>query len=123
VPASGRGAARELRRVPVLARGANSPLSLSRRSIMPSSWSAKRERQYEHIKSSELKEGRSTKRAKEIAAATVNKQRSAAGETVGKRRNRQNLKSTKRKSRVGPKTRTGPKTRGRAATRRRKARR
>jgi hypothetical protein len=90
---------------------------------MPSSWSAKRERQYEHIKSAELKEGRSTKRAKEIAAATVNKQRREAGETSGKRRRRQNLKSTNRKSRVGPKTRTGPKTRGRAATRRRKARR
>ena len=26
-------------------------------------WSAKRERQYEHIKDSELKQGRSTKRA------------------------------------------------------------
>ncbi len=44
-------------------------------------WSDKRERQYEHIKESEQKQGRSTKRAKEIAAATVNKQRSEAGET------------------------------------------
>jgi hypothetical protein len=43
-------------------------------------WSDKRERQYEHIKESEKKQGRSTKRAKEIAAATVNKQRSEAGE-------------------------------------------
>ena len=48
---------------------------------MPEAWSAKRERQYEHIKDSEKKEGRSTKRAKEIAARTVNKQRSASGET------------------------------------------
>ena len=31
-------------------------------------WSDKRERQYEHIKESEKKQGRSTKRAKEIAA-------------------------------------------------------
>ena len=38
-------------------------------------WSAKRERQYEHIKDSEKESGRSTKRAKEIAARTVNKQR------------------------------------------------
>jgi hypothetical protein len=38
-------------------------------------WSDKRERQYEHIKESEKKQGRSTKRSKEIAAATVNKQR------------------------------------------------
>ena len=44
-------------------------------------WSAKRERQYEHIKDSELKQGRSTKRAKEIAARTVNKERAEEGET------------------------------------------
>ena len=37
--------------------------------------SAKRKRQYEHIKESARKQGRSTKRAKEIAARTVNKQR------------------------------------------------
>src|SRR6478609_5547956 len=44
-------------------------------------WSKKRERQYEHVKESEQKQGRSTKRAKEIAARTVNKQRAEAGET------------------------------------------
>jgi len=43
-------------------------------------WSAKRERQYEHIKKGEKKQGRSTKRAKEIAAATVNKERARKGE-------------------------------------------
>ena len=43
-------------------------------------WSAKRERQYEHIKDSEKKQGRSTKRAKEIAARTVNKERARKGE-------------------------------------------
>ena len=43
-------------------------------------WSAKRERQYEHIKESERKQGRSPKRAKEIAARTVNKARSRSGE-------------------------------------------
>jgi hypothetical protein len=43
-------------------------------------WSAKRERQYEHIKESERKQGRSTKRAKEIAARTVNKERARSGE-------------------------------------------
>jgi hypothetical protein len=48
---------------------------------MPQSWSNKRERQYEHIKDSEKKQGRSTKRAKEIAARTVNKQRAEKGET------------------------------------------
>jgi hypothetical protein len=43
-------------------------------------WSNKRERQYEHIKESERKQGRSTKRAKEIAARTVNKERAQKGE-------------------------------------------
>src|SRR5437879_11145429 len=49
-----------------------------------SAWSGKRERQYEHIKESEKKQGRSTKRAKEIAARTVNKERSRSGETKGR---------------------------------------
>src|SRR6266567_5978791 len=49
-----------------------------------SAWSAKRERQYEHIKDEEKKQGRSTKRAKEIAARTVNKERARAGETKGR---------------------------------------
>jgi hypothetical protein len=35
-------------------------------------------RQYEHIKDSERKHGRSMARAKEIAARTVNKERSAS---------------------------------------------
>jgi hypothetical protein len=48
--------------------------------------SAKRARQYEHIKESAKKQGRSTKRAKEIAAATVNKQRRKKGETKGSRK-------------------------------------
>jgi hypothetical protein len=43
-------------------------------------WSAKRERQYEHIKEGEKKQGRSTRRAKQIAAATVNKERARKGE-------------------------------------------
>jgi hypothetical protein len=37
---------------------------------------SKRARQYEHIKKSELEEGRSEKRAVEIAARAVNKERS-----------------------------------------------
>jgi hypothetical protein len=48
-------------------------------------WSKKRERQYEHVKESEKKQGRSTKRSKEIAARTVNKQRAQAGETKSSR--------------------------------------
>ena len=48
--------------------------------------SRKRARQYEHIKESAQKQGRSTKRAKQIAAATVNKQRAEAGETKSRKR-------------------------------------
>jgi hypothetical protein len=43
-------------------------------------WSGKRERQYEHVKESEQKRGESAKRAKEIAARTVNKERARSGE-------------------------------------------
>jgi hypothetical protein len=43
-------------------------------------WSNKRERQYEHIKDSAKKRGASTKRSKEIAARTVNKERARSGE-------------------------------------------
>ena len=48
---------------------------------MPKSWSAKDERQYEHVKESEREEGRSTDRAEEIAARTANQQRSKEGRT------------------------------------------
>jgi hypothetical protein len=41
----------------------------------------KRARQYEHIKESELDQGRSEDRAEEIAARTVNKERARAGES------------------------------------------
>lgn len=45
-----------------------------------SAWSAKRERQYEHIEEGLEERGRSPKVAKEIAARTVNKERARAGE-------------------------------------------
>ncbi len=48
---------------------------------MPAGWTSKDERQYEHVKDSELERGVGTKRAKEIAARTVNKERSAEGRT------------------------------------------
>jgi hypothetical protein len=44
-------------------------------------WSDKRERQYEHIKESQEERGTGEKRAKEIAARTVNKNRAQAGES------------------------------------------
>lgn len=47
---------------------------------MPRAWSAKRERQYEHIKDSVLERGEDESTAAEIAARTVNKERARAGE-------------------------------------------
>lgn len=43
-------------------------------------WSAKRDRQYEHIKDGLLDHGKSENIAEEIAARTVNKERARAGE-------------------------------------------
>ena len=47
---------------------------------MPKAWSAKRERQYEHIKEGLLERGENEDTAEEIAARTVNKERARAGE-------------------------------------------
>ena len=43
-------------------------------------WSAKRERQYEHIKEGLVDRGRPEDTAEEIAARTVNKERARSGE-------------------------------------------
>lgn len=43
-------------------------------------WSAKRERQYEHIKQGLKKRGQGEDKAEEIAARTVNKERARSGE-------------------------------------------
>ncbi|HSA51096.1 MAG TPA: plasmid stabilization protein [Yinghuangia sp.] len=48
---------------------------------MPRGSSAKRERQYEHIKASGKNRGMSEGRAEEIAARTVNKERARSGES------------------------------------------
>lgn len=52
---------------------------------MPTSWTPKDERQYEHIKQSERDRGRTTHQAKTIAARTVNSQRRAEGRTPNRR--------------------------------------
>ncbi|MBH1962955.1 MAG: plasmid stabilization protein [Comamonadaceae bacterium] len=44
-------------------------------------WSAKRERQYKHIKNGLKRSGKSESLAEEIAARTVNKERARAGES------------------------------------------
>jgi hypothetical protein len=52
--------------------------------MMPKAWSAKRERQYEHIKEGLEEKGRSEDTAEEIAARTVNKERARSGEAKQK---------------------------------------
>jgi plasmid stabilization system protein ParE len=51
---------------------------------MPSAWSKKDERMYEHIKDSSKDRGKSNDRAEEIAARTVNKHRREEGRTPNK---------------------------------------
>ena len=48
---------------------------------MPTGWSEKRERQFERVKVSYLARGRSPRKAEELAARLVNKQRRESGET------------------------------------------
>jgi hypothetical protein len=60
-------------------------------------WSNKRERQYEHVKESAKERGASTKRAKEIAARTVNKERARTGEArTSSRTSRRDISSGRR---------------------------
>ncbi len=74
------------------------------------SWSAKRERQYEHIKSGEKKSGRSNDVAEEIAARTVNKERARHGESkTSSRTSTEDISSGRRgglRSHSGPRGRT-----------------
>ncbi|MFE7511318.1 plasmid stabilization protein [Streptomyces sp. NPDC057540] len=64
---------------------------------MPRGSSPKRERQYEHIKESAQDRGESEKRAEEIAARTVNKERARSGESkTASRSSIQDMSSSKR---------------------------
>ncbi|BCS32247.1 hypothetical protein TBR22_A14570 [Luteitalea sp. TBR-22] len=75
--------------------------------------SAKRTRQYEHIKESEQERGVSEARAEEIAARTVNKQRREAGETKAPAR-----KTAGRSASTRPAKRTAKKATRRASKKR-----
>jgi hypothetical protein len=57
----------------------------------------KRARQYEHIKDSQLSQGRSEGRAEEIAARTVNKERARSGESRERSRSSTNDMSSSRR--------------------------
>ncbi len=76
---------------------------------MPAGSSPKRERQYEHIKDSAKSRGASTKRAKEIAARTVNKERARSGES--KRSSRTSTEDMSSSKRGGQRSHSGSKGR------------
>ena len=60
-------------------------------------WSAKRERQYEHIKEGLEEQGRPEDLAEEIAARTVNKERARSGEArESSRSSTQDMSSSRR---------------------------
>ncbi len=73
-------------------------------------WSAKRERQYGHIKASLLEQGKPEPLAEEIAARVVNKERAQHGESVTASASSINDMSASRRgglrSRIGPGGRT-----------------
>ncbi|HEX6262721.1 MAG TPA: plasmid stabilization protein [Actinomycetota bacterium] len=61
------------------------------------SWSAKDERKYEHIKKSQKDQGKSSDRAEEIAARTVNKDRAQEGRTKSSSRSSRRETSSSRR--------------------------
>jgi hypothetical protein len=67
---------------------------------------SKRDRQYKHIKESEKKAGRSNKRAQEIAARAVNKEKARSGESRTASRSSTNDRSAS--SRGGKRSGKGP---------------
>ena len=74
--------------------------------VMPRGAGAKRERQYEHIKDSVRSRGASTRRAEEIAARTVNKDRAQAGES--RTASRTSVKDKPAAQRGGERSHRGP---------------
>jgi hypothetical protein len=73
---------------------------------MPRAWSAKRERQYEHIKEGLEERGRPEKVVEEIAARTVNKERAQHGEA--KRSSRATREDISAPRRGGLRSHRGP---------------
>jgi hypothetical protein len=65
-------------------KGVGDPCARRKEAPMPKAWSAKRERQYEHIKEGLEERGRNEDTAEEIAARTVNKERARSGEAKQK---------------------------------------
>ena len=74
--------------------------------IVPREWSAKRERQYKHIKDSVKKRGESEDTAEQIAARTVNKERARHGES--KAASKTSLEDKSSSQRGGERSHKGP---------------
>lgn len=68
-------------------------------------WSATRERQYEHIKDQAVERGTSKRRAAELAARTVNKNRAQSGES--EQASKSALRDVSPEHRGGTRTGTG----------------
>src|SRR5437667_6999349 len=78
-----------------------------RRAVMPQeAWSAKRERQYKHIKEGLEERGRPEDEAEEIAARTVNKERARSGEA--KQKSRTSVRDISSGRRGGLRSHKGP---------------
>ena len=72
----------------------------------------KRARQYEHIKDSQLDQGKSESRAEEIAARTVNKEKARAGESkTASKSSTNDMSSSKRGGRRSGTSRENGRTR------------
>ena len=69
------------------------------------SWSAKRERQYEHIKEGLRDQGRSEDLSEEIAARPVNKERARSGES--RQASRTSIKDISSSQRGGQRSHSG----------------
>src|SRR5258708_29646264 len=74
-----------------------------------SAWSPKRERQYEHVKESLEDRGTNEKKAEEVAARTVNKERARHGET--KEASRTSIEDISSGRRGGLRSHKGPRGR------------
>ncbi len=69
-------------------------------------WSRKQERQYQHVKTSQKNEGRSERRAEEIAARTVNKERARSGQS--RQRSKTSTQDMTASQRGGKRSGSGP---------------
>ncbi len=72
---------------------------------MPKAWTDKQEREYDHIRDSEKSRGASDRRAKEIAARTVNKNRAQSGQT--RTASRSTVRDTSPQRRGGQRSHSG----------------